>query len=200
MKKESASKEIFVLTLKLFVICFIVAGLLGFINSVTAPIIKVNEEKEFNTSMQELLPDAKEFEEIESSGFTPSEAGVELESLYKGLDGENICGYVASAVCHEGYGGDINVMVGITEEFKVSQIKIMSMSETAGLGAKAGTAEFSDQYSGLASGIGVEKNNGGSADTNTISAISGATVTSKAVTKAVNCALDAAVEGGGQNE
>lgn len=200
MKKESTAKEIIVLTLKLFVICFIVAGLLGFINSITAPVIEVNEAKEFNASMQQLLPEAKAFEKVEDVTFTASESGVELESLYKGVDGENVCGYVASTVCHEGYGGDINVMVGITDDFKVAQIKIMSMSETAGLGAKAGTEEFSDQYIGLISGIGVERNNGGSADTNTISAISGATVTSKAVTKAVNCALDAAAEEGGQNE
>ena len=200
MKKASITKEIFVLTVKLFVICFIVAGLLGFINSITAPIIESNEEKEFDASMQQLLPDAKEFEEIEDIGFASSESGVELESLYKGVDGESICGYVASTVCHEGYGGDINVMVGITDEFKVAQIKIMSMSETAGLGAKAGTDEFSGQYVGLKAGIGVEKNNGGSSDDNTISAISGATVTSKAVTKAVNCALEAAMKEGGQNE
>lgn len=200
MKKENAIKEIFVLTVKLFAICLVVAGLLGFINSITEPVIALNEAKEFNLSMQQLLPDAKEFEEVKDFEFSPAEPGVELESLYKGVDGENIRGYVASTVCHEGYGGDINVMVGITNEFKVSQIKIMSMSETAGLGAKAGTVDFSDQYIGLESGIGVEKNNGGSADKNTISAISGATVTSKAVTKAVNCALDAAIAGGGQNE
>ncbi len=200
MKKDSVSKEIFMLTIKLFLICFIVAGLLGFINSITAPIIEINEEKEFNTSMQQLLPDAKEFEEIETSGFAPSKSGVELKSLYKGVDGENVCGYVASTVCREGYGGDINVMVGITDEFKVAQIKIMSMSETAGLGAKANTDDFKNQFIGLKSNIGVKKNNGGSAEDNTISAISSATVTSKAVTKAVNCALDAAQKEGGQNE
>ena len=87
-------------------------------------------------------------------------------------------------------------MVGIKDDMTVNKIKIMSLSETAGLGAKSDTPEFMNQYDGLKNGISVVKNNGGSAADNTISAISGATITSKAVTKAVNCALQAAENGG----
>lgn len=192
---RTAIKEVIVLTAKLCVICVVVAGLLAFVNSVTEPVIAVNEQKEFEKSMSEVLSGAKEFTEITGIEYTPSETGVELESIYKA---EN--GYVVSTVCHEGYGGDIKVMVGVTDDFKVNRIKIMSMSETAGLGAKAGEEEFWGQYGGLKSGIGVEKNNAGNPDNNTVSAISGATVTSKAVTKAVNCALEAAEIGGAANE
>ena len=105
---------------------------------------------------------------------------------------------MVTTVCSEGYGGDIKVMVGVNSDKTINKIKIMSLSETAGLGAKANTEEFMAQYSGLKSGIGIEKNNGGNPDNNTISAISGATITSKAVTKAVNCALQAVEEGGAE--
>ena len=197
MSKESAGKEITTLTVKLFAICVVVAGLLAWINSMTAPVIEANEQKEFEASMAEVLPDAESFDEIENLSFSPSESGVELDSAYTAKKGGDKCGYVVSTVCHEGYGGDISVMVGIDADLKVKQIKIMSMSETAGLGAKANNPEFYNQYSGLKSGVEVKKNNGGSPADNTISAISGATITSKAVTKAVNCALEAAAETGG---
>lgn len=190
----SAGKETLILTVKLGIICIIVAGLLAFVNSVTAPVIAANDQKVFEASMAEVLPGADEFEEMKID-FTPSEQGVSLESIYKADNG-----FVVSTVCGEGYGGDIKVMVGVDKDFKVANLKIMAMSETAGLGAKAGNAEFLDQYKGLKKGIGVEKNNGGNAENNTISAISSATVTSKAVTKAVNCAVEAAMIGGGADE
>lgn len=185
------SRETFTLMAKLGIICIIVSGLLAYVNSITAPVISANDQKTFEASMSEVLPNGGSFTE-EKLSFTPDESGVELSSIYKAENG----GYVATAVCHEGYGGDITVMVGIKDDMTVNKIKIMSLSETAGLGAKSDTPEFMNQYDGLKRGINVVKNNGGSAADNTISAISGATITSKAVTKAVNCALQAAENGG----
>lgn len=185
------SRETFTLMAKLGIICIIVSGLLAYVNSITAPVISANDQKTFEASMSEVLPNGGSFTE-EKLSFTPDESGVELSSIYKAENG----GYVATAVCHEGYGGDITVMVGIKDDMTVNKIKIMSLSETAGLGAKSDTPEFMNQYNGLKNGINVVKNNGGSAADNTISAISGATITSKAVTKAVNCALQAAENGG----
>lgn len=185
--KALNSNETLILMVKLGIICIIVSGLLAYVNSVTAPVILANDQKTFEASMSEVLPDGGSFSE-ENINFTPKESGVELSSIYKAENG----GYVATTVCHEGYGGDITVMVGIKNDMTVNKIKIMSLSETAGLGAKSDTPEFMNQYDGLKSGIKVEKNNGGNAADNSISAISGATITSKAVTKAVNCALEAA--------
>lgn len=192
---SNSVKETLILMIKLFLICIVVAGILAFVNAVTLPIITANDQKIFEESMKKVLPDVSEFEEIKEITYTPSEPGVELDSIY-----QSESGYVATTICHEGYGGDIKVMVGITNEYKITNIEIMSMSETAGLGAKANNIEFTSQYSGLAENIGVEKNNGGSAEKNTISAISGATITSKAVTKAVNCALEAVKNGRVVNE
>lgn len=184
------------LMIKLCVICIIVAGVLAYVNSLTAPVIKANEQKLFNESMTEVLPSAVDFNEVKD--FEASDVdGVYAESVYKSDNG-----YVVTTVCQEGYGGDIKVMVGIKDDLTVERVKIMAMSETAGLGAKASGEDFWGQYSGLKADIGVKKNNGGNSSDNTISAISGATVTSKAVTKAVNYALTVANEcaGGGTNE
>ena len=179
-------KEITTLTVKLLLICGIVAALLAGVNLVTEPIIAANNQTTFEAAMAEVLPEASSFDQLSSEGFTPSETGVRLDSIYRAGGG----GYVVSTVCSEGYGGDISVMVGITADLKVKQAKVMSMSETPGLGAKSTEPKFIDQYSGLSGGVQVIKNSAPAG--NEIEAISGATITSKAVTKAVNAALEAA--------
>lgn len=125
-------KEITTLTVKLLLICGIVAALLAGVNLVTEPIIAANNQKTFEAAMAEVLPEASSFDQLSSEGFTPSETGVRLDSIYRAGGG----GYVVSTVCSEGYGGDISVMVGITADLKVKQAKVMSMSETPGPGRK----------------------------------------------------------------
>ena len=186
-------KETLTLTIKLLLICAIVTGLLAFVNHVTYPIITKNDQKTFEETMSQVLPDAGSFEELDLKDFKPAESGVTLESIHQSTSG----GYVASTVCSEGYGGDISVMVGIYPDGTISCIKIMSMSETPGLGAKSTDPSFTDQYQHLTAPISVIKN--AEPDGNQITAISGATITSKAVTKAVNAALEAyefALKGG----
>ena len=192
MKSKS---EILSLMWKLGVICVVVAGLLAFVNGITAPVIEENNIKNEKIAMREVLSGAENFEKKDID-FTPSESGVEVVSVYQAEDK----GYVVTSVCKEGYGGDITVIVGINPDMTVNKAKIMTIAETAGLGMKADSEEFLNQYAGLKKGIGVEKNNGGNPENNTISAISGATKTSAAVTKAINCALEVAHAGGGGNE
>lgn len=199
MENKSSTKETLTLMVKLGVICIIVAGLLAFINMITKPVIEENDKANFEVSMKEVMSDGEKFEEIESD-YKSSLTGVECLSVYKATKGDAVSGYVVNTVCSEGYGGNINVMIGIKPDKTVNKIKIIALSETAGLGAKSDTPEFMEQYNGLKSGITVEKNNGGNPDNNSISAISGATITSKAVTKAVNCALDVVENGGFANE
>lgn len=187
-------RETVILTVKLFVITAVVAVLLGVVNMVTEPIIATNNEKTFQDNMKELLPAADEFD-LDGTKLPPeNEGGVKVGDVYCGLksDGE-VIGYVTSAVCSEGYGGDIEVMVGITSDdgkAKVAKAKVTAMSETPGLGAKS-QSEWIDQYDGLGSKIEVDKNGSAANAEYKVDAISGATITSKAVTKAVNAALDA---------
>ena len=80
-------------------------------------------------------------------------------------------------------------MTGVDSEGKVTGINILSHSETAGLGAKATEQSFRDMFIGLVEGITVSKDKAGE---NSIDALTGATITSRAVVNAVNAAIEAA--------
>ena len=97
-------------------------------------------------------------------------------------------GYVVTATSKDGYGGNITVSIGITTEGEVKGVEFLTMSETAGLGMNATQPEWKGQYAGkTVESFSVTKS-GASAD-NEIDAIGGATITSNAVTGAVNAAL-----------
>lgn len=178
-------KEYAAPTVVLLVICVVAALLLAVTNNVTAPkIAEVNAENEAK-SRQVVFADAASFGEE----FTNDDGIKLVPALDK--DGNTI-GYVVVTV-EKGYGGDINVMTGVDLEGKVTGVNILSMSETAGLGANASKESFLKQFIGKISGIEVNK---GTPAENEIKALTGATITSKAVTKAVNAAIEAA---GGEN-
>ena len=185
-------KEILTLTIKLLLITAIVAALLGGINMVTEPIIAENNEATFQANLKELLPGAESFE-LDGTKLPEPEAGVKVNGVYCGMaaDGTPV-GYVADAVCSEGYGGDVVVMTGVDTEGKITKVKVTEMEETPGLGAKCQT-DWIDQYTGLTENIVVSKNGSAGNNPNKIDAISGATITSRAVTKAVNNSVSAAM-------
>ena len=84
-----------------------------------------------------------------------------------------------------GYGGKIKVMTGINANGEVSGVNILSMEETPGLGAKGKEDGFLRQYKGYDSpNLAVSKDGG------EINALSGATITSRAITRAVNEAIE----------
>ena len=90
-------------------------------------------------------------------------------------------GYTAEGRSGEGYGGDIVLMVGFKKDKKtVISYKVLQASETPGLGMKLKTPEFSGQFSGKdGSALKVKKDGGD------IEAITSATITSRAVCKAI---------------
>ena len=96
-------------------------------------------------------------------------------------------GYVITVTDGEGYGGDIQITVGITADGTVSGVSFLSISETAGLGMKATESSFYEQYVGVQTEKFYVSKDGGEGEP--IDAISGATITSRAVTSAVNAAL-----------
>lgn len=122
--------------------------------------------------------------ELAAAGFT----GVSVtDALYAtGANGETL-GCVMT-VGGKGYGGVIQLTMGITADGKLSGISILSHSETAGLGAKCTEEAFYGQYAGKPAQQLTVVKNGATAD-NEIDTISGATVTSKAVTDAVNAGI-----------
>lgn len=172
--------SIFKMVLCLVVIAVAVSCLLSVVNNVTAPLIKQNSVKKLDKSLASVI-DADKFNAISNEGDT-----VVYEAL---KDGEKV-GFAVEN--HEkGYGGDITVLTGISNDMKVCGVEILSMSETAGLGANASNESFRNQYKGKTGDISVVKN---SPKDNEIEAISGATVTSSAVTRAVNAAIKTAKE------
>lgn len=178
-------KAYIVPTVTLFVICLVATFLLGMTNSVTAPIIeKLAIETEMK-SRQIVFADAAAFgEEVVLADGTSVVAALDESGAEIGHVVVNIA---------KGYGGDISVMTGIDSDGKVTGVNILSHAETAGLGANATGEKFRNQFIGLISGITVSKDKAGE---NSIDALTGATITSRAVVNAVNAAIEAA---GGEN-
>jgi electron transport complex protein RnfG len=106
------------------------------------------------------------------------------------VDGAD-AGYVVTC-SGKGYGGDVTLALGVDLEGNVLGIQVTDCSnETPGLGQNSSTS-WNEQYVGTSygeQGLSVVKDGSGSAESGTINAISGATITSRAVTRAVNGAL-----------
>lgn len=178
MSEKKEGFEILKVGVILFLITAAAAMILAFVNSVTAPIIAEQESLKMQEAMAEVLPGADDFEEIPLELSQDSD----LTGLY-----ETDKGFVVFAA-PKGYGGEITMAVGIDNEYKIAGISIISQSETAGLGAKCTEKDWQKQFIGKTENIAVSKNG---ASGNQIDAISSATITSKAVTKAVNEAITA---------
>ena len=129
-----------------------------------------NAEKELNEMLATVLPGSTSFETEAYEGEDTT-----IQAVYKG---EN--GFVIQTSAY-GYAGDIVMLVGVSNEGTVTGLVVRDMSETYGLGANALTdTEFLSQYLGTSGDAEVGNN---------IDAITGATVSSKAVTRAVNAAV-----------
>ena len=106
----------------------------------------------------------------------------------KDASGETV-GYVVNVTSHEGYGGDIDISVGIREDGTVTGIEMLSICETAGLGMEADTDSFKSQFAGKKVDKFKYTKSGATVDEE-IDALSGATITTNAVTNAVDAGLE----------
>ena len=182
-------KDMFKLGLNLLIISAVAALLLALTNSVTASTIAQRNEQANAEARKLVLESAQDFEEVKDVK-TDNSKGVKVSEIYEAKDASgNTVGYTLK-VLPSGYGGTIELMVGIdSAKGQVSGINVVSNSETAGLGAKATNPEFSEQYKGKPlEELSVLKN-GTPGDTE-IKAISGATITSTAVTNGVDAAIE----------
>lgn len=128
---------------------------------------------------------------------------VKVEDVYWACASDgSVLGVVMNITTKEGYGGDINFSIGISNDGVLQGLEILSISETPGLGMKANEAEFKEQFKGKKADVLSYTKEGAASDTE-IDAISGATMTTKAMTKAVNAGISfykSLVEGGILNE
>ena len=168
--KNNAFNELIKPIIVLVVICLVVSALLGFTNSVTAPIIEENERIAAEQTRAAVLEGSNGFTEIECDT-----AALGITSAYKENNG---LGYVITAA-NKGYGGDVVVTVGLDADGKVVGLSANVGTETSGVGTKAGAEAYTGNYIGL------------SGNCDSVDTISGATYSSTAVKTGVNAALAA---------
>lgn len=181
----------------LFAITLVSGTALGAVYGITKePIYRAQNAAKL-AAYQEVLPAATEFDEegmkekIDASAdelMAQGYGNVYIDSAAAAKDASgNAVGYVISSTSKDGFGGEVKITVGIDGENKITGIAFLSLSETPGLGMNAQNPEFYSQYAGKeAQPLSVVKG-GGAGDTE-INAMSGATITSNAVTNAVNAA------------
>lgn len=189
----------------------LVAGVaLGGVYEITKDPIARQEAQAKAEAYEQVFTDAAAFEAVEMDDTLTKtirdqldQEGYKAQSIEEVMRAEDqsgeTLGYAFTVVTSEGYGGDIQFSMGVQNDGTLNGISILSIGETAGLGMNADTPAFQDQFVGKQ----VEKlqytKNGATQD-DEINAISGATVTTNAMTNGVNAGLCAfrVMEGGDQ--
>ena len=169
-------KEILRPTAVLFVICVAVAAALAGTNLLTEERIAQQAVATAEESRKVVLPGAEEFQAQEDGAY------------YTGSAGGQLVGYVFETEA-SGYGGKVKVMTGIDAEGAITGVVILSHDETPGLGANAEKPDFLNQFLQQAPKGGLEVIKYQTPGEGQIQAMTGATVTSTAVTNAVNQAI-----------
>ena len=178
----------------LLLVCVVMAASLGYTNAITydriqEQIIKANDE-----ARKEVLPDADAFEILDDNAFSEIKSNGKynfVTEIYTAKAGGNVVGYAVKAV-PKGFGGTIDVVVGIGTDGIIQGIKVGNNTETPGLGKNSATPKFQNQFKGKAWDNTINVIKSGTPKDNEIAAVSGATITSRAVTDGVNQALEAA--------
>ena len=189
-KVDMDPKYIITLTVTLFVTCVIVAGLLGLVNKVTAPNIAAINKAKTETAMLAVVadPDNTTFSdaldvtaEMEAAA---ASAGGTVSEAYEVQVGGAPAGHALKVVA-SGSQGSIEMMVGLDAEGVVTGVSIVDHSETSGIGTKVMDNENGvlDQFQGKSAA------DGGLTVGSNVTAITGATVSTKGVTAGVNTAI-----------
>lgn len=180
----------------LFAITLFAGLLLGVVNELTKEPIRIQQEKAVQEACRAVFGSASSFEELEYT-MEPALAeelsgmGVKVGSVYRALGEDGgLLGYVVESASNRGYGGNIVLYLGITLDGTLNDISILEISETPGLGMQAVDVLVPQFHDRRAESF-VYTKSGASAE-NEIDAITSATITTKAVTNAVNGGLKAA--------
>ncbi len=186
----------------------LIAGLvLGFVNELTKEPIRLQEEKAIQEACASVFPTATRFEEAacEISQQVTEELnqnGVKAGTVYRALDSSDAgLGYVIETTSTQGYGGNIVIYTGLSQDGTVQGISFLEISETAGLGMEAESV-LGPQFRNVKADLFTYTKTGSRSESE-IDAISGATITTRAVVNAVNGALTIGKElgvGGDGNE
>lgn len=179
----------------LFVITVVTGALLGVVFQITKSPIAAQEEAARVAACNVVFSQASEFPELDA--FDADNAYSCIEAMYPAETIDNVLvakdasgnslGYVLTVTTSEGYGGNIQFMMGITNDGVLNGISLLSISETAGLGMQAPDVlvpQFNDKK---VTSFSYTKN--GSTSDSEIDAISGATITTNAIVNGVNAGM-----------
>lgn len=198
----------------LFAITLISGLILGGVYQITKEPIARQEALALEGACREVFSDAASFEnpadfDAERAERVLTEGGYSSQTVdgyQTAVDADgSVIGYVLTVTTHEGYGGDIQFTMGIKSDGSLNGISLLAISETPGLGMRAEEV-LVPQFAGR-NAYPFSYTKTGAVKDDEIDAISGATITTNAVTDGVNAGLyyfqselDVRIEGGADNE
>ena len=192
-------KGIFKAICAIMLITVIMGAILGTVYSVTKEPIEKAEEKAKQEAYKEVFPEADNIitigEEnldykqvndlIQSFGFTHDT----IDEISYAVDADkNLIGFIVVVTNDNGYGGDIQMVVGMTTDTTITGLAFLVLDESPGLGMEADKDKFKSQFIGKHE-TRYEYSKTGAVVDNQIDAISGATITTSAVTDGINAAV-----------
>lgn len=176
-KNKIFTKETVMITVKLFSICVVVALLLAGVNALTVDTIAENALKEQADAIRAIFPACEDYDEVN----TQTEG---VTSAFLVRAGGKEIGF-AAGVEPMGFGGKLSMIVGLDLSGKIVGVKIVSHSETPGLGGRVNDEGYLSQYIGKSGELTIGEN---------VDAITGSSISSKAVLAGVNSAVKAFAE------
>lgn len=162
------------MVVSLFLICAVTAGVVAFVNTLTADKIAENLEGEIRQSIEGMFGEGVDYETLEN---IPADA-VAIYCITRGEE-KSYCVNLNSS----GFGGDINMLVSADSEGRVIGVRVISHSETPGLGSRAAEDDFLSRFVGKVHGKNVDS-------------IVGATISSTAIKNGVDKAHNILVDAG----
>ncbi len=182
-------------TLILLLITVIAGGILGLVYQVTKEPIRISNEEKTQEAFKAAFPGAEYFEEDGDFSVAEAEKVIKenypntvIETSMYAFDADmNVLGYVIKVISKEGYSSNITFLVGIKLDGTINAVSLLEINESAGLGMNAESVLI-PQFTGKKATI-FEVTKTGAKKDNEVDAISGATITSDAITNGVNAAV-----------
>ncbi len=181
----------------LFAITLVMGAALGVVNDVTKDKIaqmKLEAKEEaskrvYPSAAKIATSDKVDYDAINEVVHQLGYSTVDIDELAVALDQAGTpLGYVVTATTSEGYGGDIQIIIGISVDGTVQGLDFLTLNETVGFGKNAAEPEFKDQFVGQQV-LAFEYTKTGASGEGQVDAISGATITTSAVVDAVNASV-----------
>ena len=183
MEEKKGLKYFIRITLTLLAIAAVMAFALAAVNEATKDRIAENNLNEMNSVISKIFGEGIESSKLDAAVSDP------VKEIYSISKGEEFLGYAVKCA-PMGFKAEIEMIVGVVPDGSVKSVRIISLSETPGLGAKVADEAFLSQFDGTSGGLEVKVN---------ISEVAGATISSRTVTNAVNAAVEAVSQIGGED-